>query len=255
MKKITLVLFFIVSVIRADEWKELPEISNHPNYIHTHYESKDYHIRKDIDYFELRRFLFENGKQLSRKYQPFHIIAKRPLDSFPRRRRRAFKKLPFAENNTSYIKSEVYAKNYFHTSRFSTRINGYFIKNDNVLWTINEKKDLLWVFDGLDTEAELATFLWLYDDDYIVTCKYKYKETTQGYLVEKLVRTYPYSSGGRAYIDHTTYLLDIKRDGKFTIKRTGVKQQDLLRPLVIPHPPRGRKIETAESILKFYRAP
>jgi len=256
MKIITLLLVLFGLILNANEWKELPEIGNHPNYIHTFYKSKDYNIRKDIDYFELRKFLFKDGKQLSDKYLPFHVISKKTLDSYSWKLQSRFKKLPFVDHNTSYIKNEVYRRDYFYSSPYYNRINGYFIKDDKVLWTINEKKDLLWVFDGIDTEAELATFLWLYDDDYIVTCEYRYKETLDGYIVEKTVRTYPYyiEKEKMGYIDHSTYILNIKRNGKFTIEPKSFRKEKIPY-LVIPSPPRDLKVETAESILESYIEP
>lgn len=244
-------LLYGESDIKEDLWKELPEISNHPNSIYTHYKSEDYNIRKDIDYFELRKFLFRDGKQLSTKYLPFHIVARKDLNSYSRNIIRHFKKLPFADTNLTHVKSETYEENYLHSSPYSYKINGYFIKNDKVIWTINEKKDLLWIMDGIDTEAELATFLWLYDDDYVVTCKYKYKASVDGFIVKKVVRTYPYvnEKEKKAYIRYSTYILDIKKNGQFSMKLEKDEEKEISYPLVIPFGSHDRKMETTGFIL------
>ena len=252
MGKIMVSILMLLSILNAkEEWKFLPEIGNHPNIIYSSYKSEDYHIRNDIDYFELRRFLFKDGKQLSKRYKPFHVIAKKALLSYGRNKRRSFKKVPFVDKNESYIKQEIYLSNYFHESQYYFRINGFLIKDDGVIWKINEKRDLLWVFDGIDTEAELATFLWLYDDDYIVTCNYRYREVKSGYVVEKSVRTYPYTDSKTdiSYMDYSTYRLDIKRDGIFTKRLILFESKALPNRLMIPSPHDGYGMETAESIL------
>jgi hypothetical protein len=248
-KCITIVLL-LSTLLKAEEWKPFNKPNHYGNTVYYKYTSKDYNIRKDIDYFELREFLFEDKKQLSKNYIPMHIIAKKPLSSYSRSIISQFQRQPYIDDNVSNIKTELYEDNYFHRSRFYFKINGYLIKNDNSIWTVNEKKDLLWVFDGIDTEAELATFLWVYDS-YEITCKYSYKKTATGYKVQKIESDYPHYDKElkKSFVNEKVFILDIRKDGMYSINLIEERRKYWGHRILEPNPMLGIGSETKESIL------
>jgi len=161
----------------------------HPFFSKSGYKSSDYSMRKDIDYFELRHYLFDKkGKQVTNKYIPYLVIANKKLSSYSQKVIRKFQNIPFKNSSSANIKTKD------SIGKYIFKDNGFIIKKDKSMWTINEKKDLIWLFDGIDTEAELYLFLQVYNID-----SSGYIKTSNGYDVL-----------------HSKYIYHIQSDGQFT---------------------------------------
>jgi len=109
----------------------------------------------------------------------------------------------------------------YHNYKFKAK--GFIIKKDNNFWTINEAKDFIWLFDKIDTEAELHYFINM-NNFYSYSCKVEnsYKKTLLGYDVkQKLVRhKYDVKSTERydeytSYEEHSVFIYHIESNGKF----------------------------------------
>ena len=185
---------------KKEVWRPLKE--------NTKYSSSDYNLREDVAYFELRKYVFDNRgeKQLSDKYIPYFIIYRKKLSSFPQKIVKSFRRVPFNNKQSTDIEvSGDYANIKF-------KAKGFIIKTDNRFWTINEEKDFLWLFDKLDTEAELYYFLKINNlsDKYGVRINNSYKKTALGYDVkqERMEHKVDIKPLKGIYEEHTSYDID-----------------------------------------------
>jgi hypothetical protein len=115
---------------------------------------------------------------------------------------------------------------------------------DEEMKVLNRKKDLLWIFDGVDTEAELSMFLWAYDK-FNIRGSYQYTKTDTGYKVKKIEFGYP--SGGA--IEQRIYIFDIRKNGDIT-KQLVSKSSEFIPDLVTPFPSRNRPKDMIKWLFK-----
>ena len=211
-KQITLSLILMSTTSYAlspvPEWKEF-SVSNYAN--------NDYTLRDDIAYFELRKYLFDTttDKQISDKYIPYLKIYKKALSSYPSKVIEEFQQIPFLNGQVESI-----TKISTDAPRYKFKVKGFIIKNSNKFWTINEKKDLIWLFDKIDTPAELYQFLRINN---LLGYTNSYKIEDDGYRVKQVKVEYKSEKKSKGDFDeyteyqiHTTHIYDIKSNGEFT---------------------------------------
>jgi len=176
------------------------------------YKNSDYTLRKDIDYFELRKYLFDTktGKQATRKYIPYLPIYRKKLSFYPRKIVHQFQNMPFDKQKSKNMGIEDPG-----SSDYIFKIYGFIIKKDNKFWTINEKKDLVWLFDKIDTDAELYQFLQLNN-----IAGDAYRKTSTGYDVKqnkieyKVKQTKGDVDKYTEYELHRTYIYHVQSNGE-----------------------------------------
>jgi len=148
MKKTILLLILCKTLVAEEPWIETT-LANEKLGV-------DYYtMREEIGYVEFRKALFNNdtNKQVSEKYIPYFVIAKKKLDLYPKKVVKTFRKLKFQKNNLRV------ATFYASTRHHALRVNGFILDKDSKMWIINEAKDVAWVFNGIDTFAEFIAFL------------------------------------------------------------------------------------------------
>lgn len=209
MKKIYwLILVAVVTLWSQDKmvWKKFSKSG---------YKNSYYTLRKDVDYFELRKYLFDTktGKQATKKYIPYLPIYRKKLSSYPQKIVRQFQNIPFDKQKSKNMGTiDIPASHYIF------KIYGFIIKKDNKFWTINEKKDLVWLFDKIDTEAELYQFLRLNN-----IAGDAYRKTSTGYDVKKNKIEYKVKKQRKGDVDeyieyelHRTYIYHVQSNGEFS---------------------------------------
>ena len=186
------------------------------------YKNSDYTLREDVDYFELRKYIFDTktNKQVSKKYISYSPIYRKKLSSYPKKIVSDFQNISFDNQKSTHITT-------FGTGAldYIFKVYGFVIKKDNKFWTINEKKDFIWLFGKIDTEAELYKILWLNNmpgDSYRKTStgydikwnkiEHKGNTITKGDFDEHT--KYHYTK----YEIHKTYVFHMKSNGELTTK-------------------------------------
>ena len=197
------------SIIESKNWKALEKNTKYPN--------SAYSLRDDVAYFELRKYVFDRKgeKMLTNRYAPYFSVYRKPLSSYPPKLVSQFRKVPFNNSQSTNIKVKQNYYNYL----FKTK--GFIIKTDNHFWTINEKKDFIWLFDKIDTEAELHFFMTMNNFfNYSYKVDNSYKKTAQGYEVKQkqIQHKVTMKSKGKydeyiSYEEHRTYLYHISSNG------------------------------------------
>ena len=223
MKKIffyrTVALFAIVlnlncyakdstSNIKEPIWIPLKD-KNYPNSAYT--------LRKDIAYFELRKYLFKGETQVSNRYIPYLFIYRKKLSDFPPKIVKSFRKIPFGKSKWTTITTKR-----LDSPEYRFQVKGFIIKTDNKFWVINEKKDIAWLFDKIDTEAELYQYMKMYRP-YGRKIKNSYRKTALGYDVKQVEIEYKSEkevtrNGYDEYVSYqlySTYIYHIKANGEF----------------------------------------
>lgn len=197
------------------------------------YKSSDYNMRKEIDYFELRKYIVEvkSGKLMTPKYIPYLSIYRKPLSSYSSKIRSQFRKLAF--DTTQKISIETTST---HNPKYKFKTKGFMIKNDKTFMKINEKKDFIWLFDGIDTPAELYQFLKI---NKLLKKRNSYKKTVNGFSVKIVDIIYKTDTKRKGDMDewtsyelHTTYIYDIKPNGKFHKKLISSKKKNIRKSMV-----------------------
>ena len=89
MKKL-LIFSILFSQESVNRWKEFRK----------KYGNNDYTIRNDIDYFELRDYLFDEDKQLTLNYLMSLVIYRKKLREYPSKIISSFQHLPFLKSPT-----------------------------------------------------------------------------------------------------------------------------------------------------------
>ncbi|CAA6822389.1 MAG: Unknown protein [uncultured Sulfurovum sp.] len=179
------------------------------------YKNSDYTLREDVDYFELRKYIFDmkTNKQVSKKYIPYSPIYRKKLSSYPKKIVSNFQNISFDNQKLTHITT-------FGTGAidYIFKVYGFVIKKDNKFWTINEKKDFVWLFNKIDTEAELSLILRLNNMG-----KDSYRKTSNGYDVKRNKIEHKVSKITKGDFDeyteyeiHRTYIYHITSNGKFT---------------------------------------
>jgi len=115
-----------------------------------------YSLRDDIAYVELRKYLIDQktNQEAQPFYDNFFSIYRKPLSSFPKEIIDRFEAISFKP--TQPTEMTLPAPNHPH---HLYKIKGFVIKKDNSFWTFNEKRDLVWLFEKIDTPAEVYQFL------------------------------------------------------------------------------------------------
>jgi len=209
-------LFIVINSLYGENvWRDF-------NY---NYTKETYSLRKDIDYFELRGYLFyqnylSNSKEtklVSHKYIKGVEFGRKKLSDYSRKMISKFQ-------NTSYQTDRFPLNSYPVDFKvgwlldYSIKNQGFLIKTDETIWTINELKDFFWLFDKIDSEAELYFILHLMVLDKNPYTKVKYREIQDGYEVQVKPFFYPSFDGEVHYISHETDIYTIKKDGNVSKK-------------------------------------
>jgi hypothetical protein len=182
------------------------------------YPSSAYSLREDVAYFELRKYLFKQNKQVSNNYIPYLSIYRKKLSSFPSKIVKSFQKIPFDEKKWTGLTTKK-----LDSTEYAFKVKGFIIKTDNKFWVINEKKDMAWLFDKIDTEAEVYQFMKMYEP-YGRKIENSYKKTSLGYDVKQVQIEYKSEievtkNGYDEYLSYqlySTYIYHINANGKFT---------------------------------------
>ena len=208
--------------LTTNSWKPLKKRASYPNSAYT--------LREDIAYFELRKYIFDNQgeKMLSDKYAPYFSIYRKNLSSYSPKVVSQFRRIPFNNSQPTDIKVE---QNYYN---YKFKAKGFIIRTDNHFWTINEQKDFIWLFDRIDTEAELHYFMTINDlFNYPYTLETSYQKTTQGYDVKQkhIQHKVTMKHKGRydeytSYDEHTTYLYHIHLNGIINKEKISTIRKD-----------------------------
>ena len=122
--------------------------------------------------------------------------------------------------------------NVFWIQRYVYRANMFVITKDRSFKVFNHPKDILWLLDGIDSEAELDLYLQIFDS-FNIRGKYLYMKTKNGYRVKKSEIGYP-SSGNS--LPHRTYILEIDKQGKMEKKLVKEYTEVFQIPFVQPDP-------------------
>jgi len=197
------------------------------------YPSSAYSLREDVAYFELRKYLVDakTGKLVSPKYIPSLPIYRKKLSSYSSKIIGQFKQLDFDTTEKESIETISSGSPKY---RFKTK--GFIIKNDKTFLRINEKKDFIWLFDKIDTEAELYQFL-------AINKLYKkinsYKKVHDGYSVKSVDVVHKTDKKSKGDMDeyttyeiHTTHLYHIKADGTLDIKLLPTQRKNEKKSMV-----------------------
>jgi len=204
-----------------NSWKEFSKLE---------YKNSDYSIRKDVDYFELRKYLFDvrTDKQVTKKYIPYLSIYRKKLSTYPLKIISKFQNIPFDNTQFTDIPTANLESPYY---RF--KVKGFIIKKDKIFWTINEKKDIVWLFDGIDTEAELYQFLVIHNLYLYGNGINSYKKNSNSYDVKqtKIEHHVDKKSKGKfdeytEYEIHSTHIYHIKSNGEFTKKFVSTEKKN-----------------------------
>lgn len=174
-------LCFSLSFSYAGEsWK------NAYDFIENSQDKTAYNLRKDIDYFELRTYIFDGkGKQLSPKYLRYFTAGSKKLEDYSFEIQKRFSRIGFLntpETNIRNYNGEGCTQNIFYKS------NGYIIKKDKTMLQMNEKKDVLWVFDKIDRARELLEFSRMNiekEGGYYIRYNYQYCKINDGYEIKE----------------------------------------------------------------------
>jgi len=207
----------------VSNWKSFKVDGDYPNSAYT--------LREDIAYFELRKYLFKRRKQASNKYIPYLSIYRKKLSSFPPEIVQSFQKIPFEEKKLTGLTTKP-----LNSPDYKFRVKGFIIKTDNKFWIINEKKDIAWLFDKIDTEAELYQYIKMYRP-YNRKIENSYKKTATGYDVKQVQIEYKSErevtrNGYDEYIAyqlHSTYIYHINSNGEFTKEFVSTKSTNKKR--------------------------
>ena len=215
----TILLLSCVTILYS-QTSNNSNLSNWQKFSKSDYKNSDYTIRKDINYFEFRKYLFDTktDTQVTRKYIPFLSIYRKKLSSYPSDFVAKFQNIQFNNKNTGDI-IEKYTP---ETTRYIFKIQGFLIKKDNKFWTINEKRDIVWLFDKIDTEAELYQLLKIYH----INSSYGFKKTSNGYDVKDIEHKYKYDSVSKIEYNITNiYTYHIKPNGEFNKELISTKKE------------------------------
>jgi len=210
----------------------------------THNYSKEaYSLRKDIDYFELRGYLFyqhylSNSKErklVSNKYVEGVQFGRKQLSDYSRNMISKFQNTPYQTNQNPLDTHPVDFRVDWLLD-YSIYSQGFLIKTDHTIWIINELKDFFWLFDKIDSEAELAFIMQLIILNHNPYDKMKFREVKDGYEVQVKPFFYPTSDGNVHYIPHETHIYTIRRDGKFSKKVVETSRTILPEKPIHPDP-------------------
>ena len=216
------------------------------------YKNSDYTLREDVDYFELRKYIFDmkTNKQVSKKYIPYSAIYRKKLSSYPKKIVSDFQNISFDNQKSTEITT-------FGTGAidYIFKVYGFVIKKDNKFWTINEKKDFVWLFGEIDTEAELYTILRLNNmrGD-------SYRKTSNGYDVKRNKIEHKVNKITKGDFDeyteyeiHRTYIYHMKSNGELTEELISTTQKNEKKsqvtagfhgdPPLLPFPPPSIPLE------------
>jgi len=265
--KNSLLLIAITLSSRADHSKEENWI---PLKRDTHYPNSAYSLREDVNYFELRKYVFDlkGKKQLSDAYAPYFVLYRKKLSSYPKKLVDQFRRIPFNVDQPTNIRIDQGS----YTS-YSFKAKGFLIKTDNRFWTINEEKDFLWLFDTIDTEAELHYWLSL---NGFFNAPYEressYHKTSTGYDIKRKEVEYKVSKTNQgeydeytSYEHHRTYHYHVTPQGVITKKlySQAIKNRETSRVVAgfhgdpgLPMPPRpATPLSELLRIEKFIMVP
>jgi len=159
MKIITLLaLLFTALVAKGGNWQRLKKVDE--------YMGKDYNLRKDVAYMEIR---FYKSTKSSNAYRTLKLYRK-PLSSYPQETIAKFKALQQRHSNKdSYL-------------RIRNNGNAFFIDTKGKMFWTDEKKDILLLLDKIDKPAEVALLLFLNCGHQWQYCKIK----NSGYMVKSV---------------------------------------------------------------------
>jgi len=184
---------------------------------------------------------------MTKKYIPYLSIYRKKLSSYPRKVVRQFHNIAFDKRQSRNMGTED-----IEASPYIFKIYGFIIKKDNKFWTINEKKDLVWLFDKIDTEAELYQFL-----EFNNISSDVYRKTANGYDVKRIEIEYKVDKKTKGAVDeytdygiYRTYIYHVKSNGEFSKKLILTQRIDMYgEPMCqLPLPP-----ISLEEILKDKR--
>lgn len=148
-------------------------------------------MREDIDYMELRKALYSSktDKPVSNKYNPYFKLARKPLESYPKKIIESFRKVKFQKTDVATI-ATLYGSPRHHYYK----VNGFVIKKDGTFLVFNENIDIGWLFNGIDTVGKLMAYLAMTDTFAITQRKidgrYKdsliYRKIDNGFEIKQL---------------------------------------------------------------------
>ncbi|HHB94477.1 MAG TPA: hypothetical protein ENK88_04960 [Campylobacterales bacterium] len=229
----------IIEFVNSNSWKKFSK---------SEYKSSDYSMREDVAYFEFRKYLFDvkTDKQVTKKYIPYLSIYRKKLSSYDSKIISDFQNIPFNPKRLSNFDTINLG-----TSQYDFKVKGFLIKKDNKFWTINEKRDIVWLFDKIDTEAELYQFLKVYN-----LMGSSFRKTSDGYDVKQVKIEYKSDKKSKGDFDEyteyeidRTYIYHIKSNGEFTKELISMQRKNEKKslfsagfhanpePFVCPPPP------------------
>ncbi|HFU75411.1 MAG TPA: hypothetical protein ENK66_04115 [Arcobacter sp.] len=180
-----------------------------------------YNLRKDIDYFELRTYVFDReGKQLSPKYLRYFSAGSKKLEDYSFEIQKRFSHIGFIntpETNIRNYNGEGCTQDIFYKS------NGYIIKKDKTILQMNEKKDVLWVFDKIDRAKELLEFSSMNivkEGNSYVRYNYQYRKVNGGYEIkeEKIEDNTVAQSKEECHTLYVTTIYSVNKNGSIDSK-------------------------------------
>lgn len=213
MKKLGLLLLLSKVLVAEEPWIETTLANENLGIEH-------YTMRDDIAYVEFRKALFNNdtNKQVSEKYIPYFKIAKKKLDSYPKKIVTRFRKLEFQKNSKKIITLPTISRSH------SLRVNGFMIKEDNTFLSMSEVQDVAWVFNGIDTLSELLSFCTIINQPFMLSRKIN-NHSKRIIIYRKVVDGYEFQLQGSSTIvvDSNTlskyreidiHIVHIRKNGK-----------------------------------------
>ena len=225
-KILLLILFSSLFINAEEEWREFSY----------RYTSADYTLRNDIEYFEMRTYLFKNDELLSNKYYISFQIGSKKFTDYSRKIISKFQSVSFNHASHSIISSSGVDHRVHWLRKHSFMSQGFIIKKHKETWIITEPKDFFWLFDKLDSEAELA-YIMRTMKMVDIHDKVQFRSTKDGYELKVKVFKYPTFDGKIHYIPKPVYLYTIDRKGNFTKKLVEDNREILLEEPIHPDPP------------------
>ena len=211
-----LILLTTQTEAQNSKWSKLKSIKAYP--------PTAYNLKEGVEYLELRTYhKAPKEKRYSKKYRVEASMYKKPLNSFPPKLVRKFKKLtPNLSKEADIKRSGVCLM--FGCSLYIS--NGFMIDSNHKLWRMNEVADIIDMLGKIDTPAELKIVLWLHEtnrdaNDY----KHKdiYKKSAKGYTVISKYTNRLLNAGD---CGEFTYRLEIDEDGNI-LERKLLKKRAL----------------------------
>ncbi|GEM_PF-6690658 len=189
------------------------------------YSASDFHLRGDVGLFQLKSCQIDLKRQKCEgRVSTVLDITTQPRQSFPHTLLEHLHQLtpkPSPQNN---IRASLLPHHVTH---------GFSIDSQQVVWRLNEIKDILALLGTIDTPAEAQLVLWLHGKANTT----RYRKVKQGYMIQREEQRYPPCIGGIDYEERLVYQSIVSPQGRILKERLIQHTKTPIKP----HKPLMRK--------------